>query len=226
MKTKLLLCGAVGALVLSSVAVAQDAERPLNRLNREELREELRNLPPEERQARIRELREQFGQPGGPLERREFPAPGNPQAAMQGRVMMVLTPEQRESMRGNAEVNREDVRELEEKLRDARKEATEATLARDFNERVLRSKLEAAAKIETELAVLRAKALANIEPPLTEEQLEKIKNPAPMANPRLERRGPAFDGPPGERPPRDEFRPGRPQPRGPREGDTLHDGLR
>lgn len=93
----------------------------------------------------------------------------------------VLTPEQRRSLReANAE-NRDKVRELQEELREAREAVTEATVASKFKESNLRKKLQAASKLETELAILRARGLSKIEPPLSEEQIERIKNPPPAA---------------------------------------------
>jgi len=210
------------ALLIPGVVQAQ-APKPApgapDRPNFEQMREELRDLPPEERQARIREIREQFaqrqGQPGGqPLPgqaRGQGMMAGGP-AANPGRVMMVLTPEQRESMREVSEANRDKVRDLEEKLRVARKAATDAGIGQKFDEAALREKLEAAAKLDIELTLLRAKALASIEPPLSEEQIQKIRNPAPMNRDQPGQRGPGFDGPGNNRPPQDQPRPGQPPP--------------
>jgi uncharacterized membrane protein len=180
MKKTLLVCGLVATLFLPVAVRAQEGPRPEprpapDRPNWEPLRDELRNLPPEERQARLRELRERFGQGTG------APQPGLMASRASGaieRVFMVLTPEQRESLRKAGEENRDKVRELEEKLRDARKEIMAASLGKDFNERGLRERLEAAARLEIDLTVLRARTLAKVEPPLSAEQIERIKNPA------------------------------------------------
>ena len=103
---KILLAGAL----LASLAISSSAEEPKpapnrpDRPNWEQFREELSNLPPEERQARIREMRERFGQSQGQPVERPFVGQGRAQmpavaGGAVGRVMAVLTPEQRESMR-------------------------------------------------------------------------------------------------------------------------------
>lgn len=131
-----------------------------------------------------------------------------------GRVLMVLTPEQRESIRDEFEQNRDKIRELEQELREARKAAADAGLAKDFNEEELRKKLEAAAKLEIEMTLLRARALSKIEPPLSDEQIERIKNPpAPGEMMRERRQEQARPNPPAARPPSDQ-----PIPRVPRDG--------
>jgi len=266
MNKRFLLCSAVAALMLPGITRAQESQpaapdRP-DRPNWEQLREEMRNLPPEERQARIRELRERSAQrPGQPAPDRpnweklreemrnlspeerqariaEFrerwgqpglrPESGRPNmqrplaAGMAGselgRLMRVLTPEQRQSLRSASEANQDKVRELEEKLAEAQKAAMEASIARKIDEAALRSKLQAAAELNTELALLRARTLAKMEPPLTDDQIEQIKNPPPPGE-RLR------DRPPGafqQRPPREPLQPeGRPLRRAPAAGDDL-----
>lgn len=211
MKSTLFLCGAVATLLLPGNLRAQEPEpvpdRP-DRPNIERLREELRDLPPEERRARMRELWEQNAarqvQPG----ERPFAmqpraqAPGMAAEGGLGRVLMVLTPEQRQSLREVSEGDRQKVRELQEQLREARKAAAEAGIASEFNESALREKLEAAAKLDTELAILRARALSKIEPPLSSEQIERIKNPPPPGELLRNRPLGSFQQPPPEARPR------------------------
>ena len=223
MKQNLLTLCALAALLLPAGLCAQDEnKKPAAPVDRQQLREQLRDMSPEERVAKMRELREQGVLPGGGAAQRQ--GQGGQQPGMMGgaggiaRILMVLTPEQRESMRATAEADREKTRELEEKIRDARKAALEATLEKKFNEEALRQKLEAAAKIETELTVLRAKALSKVEPPLSEEQIEKIKNPPPMGDMMRQRQGSGPNGAPGAF--RDQTRP-RPPSDGPRDGNDL-----
>jgi Spy/CpxP family protein refolding chaperone len=215
MKTSLpLLCAAV-VLAAPLIVPAQDAPPPVERPNIERLREELRNLPPEERQARMRELREQMGGPG-------MPQAGMMAGRMGGgleRVNAVLTPEQRESLRGMMAENREKAAAIEEKLRAARAAVLTTALEKNFDEAALRQKLEAASKLETDLTLLRVTAFAKMEPPLSAEQIEQIKSP-PVARPmNRERLGPG--GPPDGQPPRGPARGPRPPKGEPRDMNDL-----
>ncbi len=119
-----------------------------------------------------------------------FPAragrPGQLPAAAMGRfgpgydrLMGVLTEEQRASLRVAMEDQRDKVRGLEEKLRNARKELFEAGLTQKFDEEAVHAKAMEAAKIDAEMTVLRVKAFSQMQPPLSAEQLEKLKNLAP-----------------------------------------------
>jgi Spy/CpxP family protein refolding chaperone len=119
-----------------------------------------------------------------------------------GPLMNVLTEEQRSSLRTAMENQREKVRELDGKVRDARKAALEATLTGKFDEDAVRAKAMDVAKLDVEIAVLRAKALSQMTPPLSADQIEKVKNAAPPQG------GPGFGDsprglrrdPPGSRP--------------------------
>jgi len=141
-------------------------------------------------------------QPGEGPGPRFQPGPG---VALMERV---LTEEQRESMRAIMVSQREEMRGIQEKMRAARKELLQASLADKFDEDLIRTKALAVAKLEAELTVLRAKAMSQVQPPLSDEQIEKIMNPPPQD--RMQSR----DGEPrpGER------RGDRPS-RGPRDGD-------
>jgi len=164
--------------------------------NREEIRRQLQNLPPEERRDRIRELRgmppEQAEAPRADVRRpapREFqpgegPAFRGPQGAQAGRFApmfeRVLTDDQRGSFREAMESQRDQMRELEEKLRATRREALQASVARDFNEEVVREKAMATARLEAEMAVVRARALSRVRPSLSADQIEKLRNAMPF----------------------------------------------
>jgi Spy/CpxP family protein refolding chaperone len=95
------------------------------------------------------------------------------------RIFSILTEEQRTSLRDAMQAQRDKVRETEEKLRDARKEIFEAGLKEKFDEDAVRQKAMAAAKLEAEMMVVRAKAFSQIKPPLSAEQIEKLRNLAP-----------------------------------------------
>jgi len=123
----------------------------------------------------------------------------------QGPMMeQVLTEDQRLSMRQALEGQREKTRALQEKIRDARKAMMTAALTEDFNASVVQAKALEVAKLEAEMTVLRLKALAEVQPALSTEQLEKIMNPRP---------------PQGMGPDEDGQRPNRRANRPPREGD-------
>jgi Spy/CpxP family protein refolding chaperone len=91
-------------------------------------------------------------------------------------AMRVLTDEQRESLRDAMRDQREKMQPIEEKLLEARKDLLQAGLVEKFDEDAIRAKALKVAKMEAELAVLRAKAFSQIKPPLTPDQIEEIKN--------------------------------------------------
>lgn len=150
---------------------------------------------------RPRPPRAQRAQPNGP-EPRFQPGPG---LALMERV---LTEDQRESMRSIMASQREAMRNVQDKMRDARKELLKASLADKFDEEVVRAKALAVAKLEAEITVLRAKALSQVQPSLSDEQVEQITN----AQERMQPGEPRLDERRGERPPRprDSDGPGRP----------------
>jgi Spy/CpxP family protein refolding chaperone len=93
------------------------------------------------------------------------------------RVLSVLTEEQRASLREAMGAQRAKAGDLERRLHEARVEVFNATITEKFDEDVVRQKALALARLEAELTVLRAKALTQMHPPLTAEQIEQIKNP-------------------------------------------------
>jgi Spy/CpxP family protein refolding chaperone len=95
-------------------------------------------------------------------------------------VGRVLTDEQRAAWRETMQAQQEKTRELMAKIREVRRAIIEASLAEPFDEAAIRKQAEAIGKAEADLAVLRAKALSEIKPPLTPEQREKLKNPPPV----------------------------------------------
>jgi Spy/CpxP family protein refolding chaperone len=101
-----------------------------------------------------------------------------------GPIASVLTDAQRASFRQAMEAHHESLRPIETRLRDARKKMIESELAVPFDESAVRAQALAVATIEAEFSVIRARALSEVQPPLSQEQITKIKNgaAAPLRN--------------------------------------------
>jgi len=93
------------------------------------------------------------------------------------RIFRVLTEEQRASLKEAMDADREKVRELAEKTREARKALFESGLTEKFDETSVREKAMAAAVLEAEMTVIRVRAFSKMRPPLSAEQLQKISSP-------------------------------------------------
>ncbi len=98
-----------------------------------------------------------------------------------GPIANVLTDEQRASFRKNMAAQRERMRNLQTQLREARRDLLAASVSGTFDEQNIRPKAMAVARMEAQLAVQRARAVSQIQPPLTAEQKEKIMNSLPSA---------------------------------------------
>jgi hypothetical protein len=130
--------------------------------------------------------------------RRNLPGPPVPGRVMESLAPMlgILTPEQRDSLHRAMQAEGEKVRDLDIKLRHARRELFEAGLKGEFNETDVRAIAMAAANAEAELSVLRVKAFSRITPPLSPEQLEEIgRRENVMFGPRGGVRRPEFGRP-------------------------------
>jgi Spy/CpxP family protein refolding chaperone len=92
------------------------------------------------------------------------------QAPAGGRPAAVLTDDQRTKLREASQALQAELTPLNEKLAAAQKEVLKAALAKDADEKTVRAKVEAVAKIQTDIAVLRLKAVKQIAPTLTDEQ--------------------------------------------------------
>jgi Spy/CpxP family protein refolding chaperone len=90
--------------------------------------------------------------------------------AQQGPGGGILTQEQRTTMREAMQAAQADLAPLTNKLAAAQKEVIKAAVAKNADEKAVRAKLEAVAKIQTDIAVLRLKAVKEIASTLTEEQ--------------------------------------------------------
>jgi Spy/CpxP family protein refolding chaperone len=87
----------------------------------------------------------------------------------------VLTEEQRQSMRQTMASQRERIMALQTQLRAARQDLFETALGGTFDEAAVRAKAAEVGRIESEMTVLRVKALSQVRPPLTPAQREKIR---------------------------------------------------
>jgi Spy/CpxP family protein refolding chaperone len=108
------------------------------------------------------------------------PLPG----ATAGGPMSVLSEEQRASYQKNITDKRAEMLELNSKLQASRQELNEIMYSLKVDEGLIRQKMMNEAKIEADIMVLRARAFADIQPPMTGEQFEKFKEaqqqPRPM----------------------------------------------
>ncbi len=96
-----------------------------------------------------------------------------------GPAFEILTPEQRASAAQAMQGQREKVRALEVRIFEARREFFAAGLNGKFDEEAVRRRAQTVANLEAEIAVLRMETLAKVQPPLSPEQIEKIKNSMP-----------------------------------------------
>lgn len=100
--------------------------------------------------------------------------------------MGVLSEEQRASYQKNVTDKRSEMMELNSKLQASRQELNDLMFPLKVDEAQIRQKMMDEAKIEADIMILRAQAFADIQPPLTPEQLEKFKQaatPRPMIRP-------------------------------------------
>lgn len=92
-----------------------------------------------------------------------------------GGVERVLTDEQRKQLRDFVEEQAPDFRENVQKLAQLRLELQEAALNGKADEKLIREKTDAVAKLDAEQLRARTLALAKIAPTLTKEQRKKIE---------------------------------------------------
>jgi Spy/CpxP family protein refolding chaperone len=93
----------------------------------------------------------------------------------------ILTQEQRTKMRETMQALQADLSPLTNKLAVAQKDAVKAALAKDADAQTVRAKIEAVAKIQTDIAVLRFKAVKEIASTLTDEQKTQMDERPGMA---------------------------------------------
>ena len=105
----------------------------------------------------------------------------------------VLTEEQRTSFRQAMEAHREKMRDTETKLRDARQKLRLAGLDGKFDEAAVRQQALDIGALDAELAVIRARALSQIQPPVSPEQIQKAKNEFAVFSQNAERLRPLLE---------------------------------
>ena len=87
----------------------------------------------------------------------------------------MLTQDQRTKMREAMQASQSELTQLNEKLAAAQKEAVAAALAKDASEKTVRPKIEAVAKIQTDIAMLRLKGVKEIASTITDEQKTQMQ---------------------------------------------------
>ena len=92
-----------------------------------------------------------------------------------------LTQDQRTKLRESMQASRTEVAPLMEKLAEAQKDALKALMAKDGDEKAVRAKLEAVSKIQTDITMLRLKAVKEVAATLTDEQKTQINERPAMA---------------------------------------------
>jgi Spy/CpxP family protein refolding chaperone len=91
-------------------------------------------------------------------------------------IESVLDEEQRAEFRQEMQAHRDELRDLEQKAAKFRREYDEALFAEKLDEKLVREKSTALAEIDTDRALIRARAFAKVRPSLSGEQLERLKN--------------------------------------------------
>jgi hypothetical protein len=91
-------------------------------------------------------------------------------------ILNVLTPEQRRSLAPIAREHNSRLSELQSKLRNAQTTLIDTALSTNSNENTVRQQAAAVAGLEAEISVLRLKILSQVKPPLSSDQIDKVKN--------------------------------------------------
>ena len=113
------------------------------------------------------------------------------------RFRSILSEEQGQSLREKAEASRESMSELGKKILEKRRGMMGLILAQPVDKKAIRAAFKELAKMEGEIAILRAEMIAAIKPPLSKEQLEKLKQPPrrPQGRPQQTRPQPGRPSP-------------------------------
>jgi hypothetical protein len=98
-----------------------------------------------------------------------------------GPLAGILNEEQRASFVQGMQQQGEKLRTLERQIRDARKDLLIIGVDSKFDENAARKQALVVANLEAEIAVLRIKALSQVQPPLSPDQIAQIKNAAPAS---------------------------------------------
>ena len=118
------------------------------------------------------------GGPGGPG------GAGGP-APRQG-LQAILSDEQWTSFQKVRSEQGQKLMELRPKIQTAQREVFESALSPKYDEALVQQKAQAAAQLYADMLVTQAKTFSEIQPPLSADQMEKIKEmQSPAANPRM-----------------------------------------
>ncbi len=123
-----------------------------------------------------------FFRPGAPGAARAGQPPVMSSMAVGG-LFGVMTDQQRDSYQEVLKGLRPKFVEIESEVRTARNDLFNASLSPKFDETVIRQKALAVAQLEAELTVLRVKAISQIQPQLTPDQIERVKADRAPARP-------------------------------------------
>jgi Spy/CpxP family protein refolding chaperone len=96
-----------------------------------------------------------------------------------GGPVAVLDDQQRASYESIMNGQRGRLAELQSKLRAARQDLVATSVDQKFDENVIRQKALVIARIDAEMTVLRIKVFSQVQPPLTPEQIAKVKTGEP-----------------------------------------------
>ena len=128
------------------------------------------------------------------------------------RFRSILSDEQGASLREKVEASRETMSGLGKKLLEKRRGMMGLVLAQPVDKKAIRAAFKEIGKLEGGIAIMRAEMIAAIKPPLSKEQLEKLKQPPrrpqgrPQARPQQGRPSPDRpQRPPAERKSLDEL---------------------
>jgi uncharacterized membrane protein len=88
----------------------------------------------------------------------------------------LLTDDQRQSLRDILQTDRAQLQPLEKEMRTSRQALLNQITSGQFDENLVRQYADQSAKAETELTVIFAKALSQMQPPLTEQQIRQLRN--------------------------------------------------
>ena len=91
-------------------------------------------------------------------------------------VSRLLTDDQRQSVQQIIATQRDQVRSLAEKIRTSRQALLNQVANAKFDEDTVRNYAGQAAKAETDLMVIYARALSQMQPPLSAQQIAQLKN--------------------------------------------------
>ncbi|MFP6885913.1 MAG: periplasmic heavy metal sensor [Opitutales bacterium] len=118
------------------------------------------------------------------------------------RFRSILSDEQGASLREKVEASRDTMSELGKKLLEKRRGMMGLVLAQPVDKKAIRAAFKEIGKLEGGIAIMRAEMIAAIKPPLSKEQLEKLKQPPRRPQGRPQQARPQQGRPSPDRPQR------------------------